>query len=122
MTTKTVYRYENAKGEGPYQNPWNPDLKQMRRDHTGNPSTPGWSQEGWGTIPEEWRGGCATLEQLLEWFAGWENVLERNGYFVVTYEVPEEDYIWCNSGKQIIFVKRRNLSPVVPLKDTETNH
>jgi hypothetical protein len=48
--------------------------------------------------------GADSRESLDAWFDGWTDVLDRNGFKVVEYEVPAENVMVGRSGLQVAFL------------------
>lgn len=89
-----VYRIANENGNGPYISDYlsdyvNEKLDDMRWAH--NDAT---HPSPWGDFPRtgihSWQ-LCAfsSQEQLLDWFAGFEELLDELGFFVWEIEIPE---------------------------------
>lgn len=117
-----VYRVEHPKsGRGPFTHQ-DDDLQtqgDIRRgldyayrwyDNDPWPSLwndwPEWAREGKNSY--EYYCGVRVLDQVHHWFdEAVRKVLERAGYHLYVYEVPEEDVVFGKSGKQVFF-KRAN--------------
>lgn len=110
-SSTTVYRYENARGEGPYGVDDSPALKVMRDAHNGalaqtpqekarvKKRWPGPPYRGklWDADSDHLRCALISLEAVDRWFAGWHHALRVAGYKVVAYRVPytmgKEDHV-----------------------------
>jgi hypothetical protein len=118
---RTVYRYEDADGRGPYNSDeWvNPsDQQDLLAQHNNDGIHRPWYT--WlsqlledNVLPEdefdpkevthEYRSGTDSREALDAWFDGWTDTLERNGFKVVEYEVPDNQVVMAKSGLQVAF-------------------
>lgn len=116
--TRTVYRYENDKGEGPYQG--RDRILAMCNSHAEE-GHPAWSLcmsclGIWGcecddytpevdeyTVDYRYLAACDSREALDAWFDGWQDQLEANGFRVVEYTVPAENVVDSRSGLQVAF-------------------
>lgn len=129
MDTRTVYRYENDKGEGPYRANYGlvrPQWVQDMGDSHAGSHHPTWTYQvveydpgedyyTWGPeeIPYGYEEGeanssyiaaCASRKALDTWFDGWQDQLEANGFHVVEYTVPAENVVDGRSGLQCAFL------------------
>lgn len=110
--TRTVYRYENDKGEGPYRFSYTGDrhpLISMCDSHTDadHPVWLTWWGDGdfsYEEIEPEHLAACDSREALDAWFDGWQDKLEANGFRVVEYTVPAENVVDSRSGLQVAFL------------------
>jgi hypothetical protein len=121
---RTVYRYENDLGIGPYRaGSWGAggEHGKMWDSHAGL-HHPAWSSEvDWiegedeygtyrGSIlefeecPRRYLAACDSREALDAWFDGWQDKLEANGFKVVEYTVPDENVVDGGSGLQCAFL------------------
>lgn len=111
MEMRTVYRYEDSYGRGPYRGGNWTDYEtklEMCYAHIGG-HHPTWAAEVW---PEDLRSyqltrrylaACASREALDAWFDGWQSSLEENGFSVIEYTVPADHVIDASSGLQCAF-------------------
>lgn len=109
MDMRTVYRYENCLGRGPYNSIWfdgeQQETLQWAHCDEDHPTwsvdfNPDWYETDGVTA---WRSGCASLRALQSWFKGWEDILAANGFRVVSYLVPANQVIDSDSGLQVAF-------------------
>ena len=109
MDMRTVYRYENDEGVGPYCTD-NVDvyvpLCNAHNSENGHPAWTVWfgEREFEKTPGEEYLAGCASREELDAWFDGWHGMLAENGFTVKEYTVPAENVIDSRSGLQVAFL------------------
>lgn len=122
--TRTVYRYENDKGEGPYRHHhkgYENPLQSMCNSHADG-AHPAWSLcmsclDPWGCdcddyapevdedeVTSDYVAACASREALDAWFDGWHEQLAANGFKVVEYTVPAENVVDGYSGLQCAFL------------------
>ncbi len=118
--TRKVYRYENERGIGPYQPGWG-GADDIQAVHS-NASHPAWDPGSFNRLllelsdgvkaenfevgfvpPSEYLSGTDSREALAAWFDGWTDVLERNGFKAVEYDVPAENVMDAPSGLQVAF-------------------
>lgn len=85
----SIFRVEQPRGGfGPYSREFESVLGAMFTQHRSG-SHPGPVQDDLlGHIDPEEHCGFATLEQLQEWFQGWERELAEAGFVMVRYSVP----------------------------------
>jgi hypothetical protein len=111
MDMRTVYRYENYRGEGPYCAvtwPNNEDLFSLLRAHD-KPDHPAWYNsagkcvEYGRELSADYHSACDSRESLDAWFDGWHEVLEENGFRVKEYTVQAENVLESRSGLQVAF-------------------
>lgn len=124
---RTVYRYENDKGEGPYRTNYGlvcpGDIQAMCDAHADcdhptwgyvyeygeyDPDTGEYSFDleeisGWD-VGSGHVAACASRKALDAWFDGWHDVLAANGFHVAEYTVPEENVVDGHSGLQCAFL------------------
>lgn len=115
MEMRTVYRYENADGKGPYNAHWSAGQYEAKYDmlyEHRDDAHPAWSRYNEELddyeMPEAQYtsahlAGCDSREALDAWFDGWHKALEDNGFRVVEYTVPAENVIDGRSGLQVAF-------------------
>lgn len=95
----TIYRVEDAKGEGPYRG--DGCLLEMANAHDGSTNHPSPYRDGIRDYNISWVCGFTSLEQLRCWFKGWEKALHENGFKISVYN---EDDLWVTKGrKQCVF-------------------
>lgn len=106
MDTRTVYRYENKYGEGPYQTAeWrSPEDQQRMCDAHASLKHPSWCIDALRSVSRGHLAGCDSREALDAWFDGWHQVLADNGFRVVEYTVPVENVLESWSGLQVAFI------------------
>jgi len=87
MIKVSVFRVETADGSGPYGTD-NPFIEHMNAVH-GDAEHPSPEDDPLldGIYPDEFC-GFATLNDLEEWFAGYEDVLADAGFEISVYTVP----------------------------------
>lgn len=86
----SVFRVEDACGEGPYVSD-SPVIAAMNAMH-GDVHHPSPADDTLLSEPYPDENCCfATLEQLEEWFAGYEDELADAGYEISVYTVPREN-------------------------------
>lgn len=118
-----VYRYESQSGYGPYTYD-NPDLPGARWS-TGDGDPANEFVEMWAAHdydddhPVAWATfngdglseydpiACPSMEALNKWFDGFHEMLARNGFKVVVYEVPDKAVTMGHSGKQLSFNRNK---------------
>jgi hypothetical protein len=115
MEMRTVYRYEDSIGVGPYQsNLWRSEhtLFDLLSAHNANPDHPAWYYSFFTgsekddmphILSEDYLAACDSRESLDAWFDGWHEVLEANGFRVKEYTVPAENVMDSRSGLQVAF-------------------
>ena len=100
-----VYRYEWPDEQGPYR--WEVydlsrklyAMKQAHQDdeHPGHQDYP----DSWGVEHNDMRAACASIQQLKQWFKGYNAELIRQGFYMVELEVSHVEY--GISGRQCRF-------------------
>lgn len=105
---RTVYRYEDRKGVGPYRSSTWLDYEAhstMCEDHAGD-HHPTWLTDGMTAAyygNGRWKAAFNSRESLDAWFEGWHETLEANGFCVREYKVPIGDVETSISGAQVAF-------------------
>lgn len=116
MEMRTVYRYENENGNGPYRGGW-PDWRahdELCNAHCDPVGHPTWaSYQDWASRREipAYTGyyhlaGCDSRESLEAWFDGFHEALRDNGFTIREYTVPAHQVIDSTSGLQVAFDPR----------------
>lgn len=112
MEMRTVYRYENAFGGGPYRSgSWFSSMQHMDMcdAHIGA-HHPTWGADfTYDQLDDigdlsEYLAACDSRESLDAWFDGWHDMLAANGFRVVEYTVPAENVLESLSGLQVAFL------------------
>jgi hypothetical protein len=102
----TVWRYEDAEGQGPYASwrYWNGCVA-MSGAH-GDGSRPSWENDElhW-CINSDYVAGCPSRELLMNWFDGFHRDLLAGGFQIVTYRIPHERVEVGYSRTQVAFLK-----------------
>ncbi len=106
-----VYRYENARGDGPYYTGGVWEMWKFHNDTANDPDAQAPAPRL--DFPEAplvsfrtktHRFACPSIPALNAWFRGWEIDLERAGFRPVAYEVPDVAVSVSLSGKQCMFL------------------
>jgi len=112
MKTRTVYRYENVFGRGPYRGAtwYDASAWDCMCDSHANMQHPTWAldfdiDQFEGFNRRDYLAACDSRESLNAWFDGWHDVLRANGFKVVEYTVPAENVADSISGTQVAFRK-----------------
>lgn len=85
----SIYRVEQPRGGfGPYSWEYVDALDGMFADHEGGIHVSPKQDPLLGRIDPDERCGFATLEQLQEWFDGYEADLHELGFIIARYSVP----------------------------------
>jgi hypothetical protein len=104
----SVFRVEDANGEGPYSST-SPVIAEMNEMHgTANHPAPA-DDPLLGLIRPNENCCFATLCDLMEWFAGYEDDLADAGYEISVYTVPLADVRY---GKHQALFLRGDIYPV----------
>ncbi len=104
----SVFRVEDAVGQGPYSST-SPLLASMNAMH-GGADHPSPDEDPLLGEPYPDENCCfATLCDLEEWFAGYEDDLAEEGYEISVYTVPRENVRW---GKQQALFRREDRYPI----------
>lgn len=93
----TVWRVENENRKGPYRIEWRNLIRKMAMcaahasDGSQGDTHPVWSNDGlWADeVTDQHVAAFRSRKQLDTWFDGWFDDLAREGFHVVSYEVPE---------------------------------
>lgn len=105
---RTVYRYEDDIGRGPYSTFALWDMSALHNDR----AHPGWFKTEWvpnrefdkDVAPDRtYRAGTDSKESLLRWFDGYNERLVKHGFRITRYEVPDWAVVDGNSGLQLAF-------------------
>lgn len=110
----SVFRVEDAVGEGPYAST-SPLIAAMNAMH-GDTAHPSPADDPLLTMPYPTENCCfATLCQLEEWFAGYEDDLADAGYEISVYTVPLDHVRY---GKSQALFRRGDSYPVrtIPMR------
>ncbi len=104
----SVFRVEDAVGAGPYVST-SPVIATMNAMH-GDADHPSPAEDPMLGFVYETENCCfATLDQLEEWFAGYEDDLAEAGYEIAVYTVPLDHVRY---GKQQAVFRRGDTYPV----------
>lgn len=103
-----IYRIEDESGKGPYIGVWKDEATgqsdaALSCSHA-DAEHPVASIDIGEDFDKKHFCGCPSLEALEEWFDGWEEILFRNGYFIVKYDIPDDQVLMGYSGRQVGFV------------------
>ena len=84
----SIYRVEQPRGgSGPYSWDYADVLETMFSEHEGGIHISPKQDDMLGHIDPDEHCGFATLDQLREWFEGWEEELASLGFIVARYSV-----------------------------------
>lgn len=100
----SMFRVEKPNGEGPYvADQGNPVFAHMFAVHGDEDHPEPWDDPMLGEIFPDEVCGFPTLDGLEEWFAGYEDVLEEEGYHIAAYtaNISEVRY----GLKQSVFIR-----------------
>ena len=116
-----MYRYENKNGFGPYwSNSNKPKFTEMMWNHRYGTMHPDLDEDGLETYCNtNYFTACQSLEDLYRWFARYHELLYSSGYWIKEYET--EEYVFGNSGLQLVFNKGKSelLSEIKQLTELE---
>lgn len=102
-----VYRYEHEDGRGPYRSSMtSPELDALLyEEHGDSKDHPNWLDEYDSAFYDDtYLAGFTSIEQVHNWFnLAIRTLLEKDGFVLIEYDVPDEYVHIGKSGKQCIF-------------------
>lgn len=107
-----VYRIEKD-GVGPYRN-WDIDLIDMTGEdnvHNDSNHPSPWEDAEISSITMDYLCACPSLEKLREWFDGYLEILDENGFNI--YRIKVKKRILGKSKRQCFFKKEDIISKKV---------
>lgn len=98
-----VYRVEDSKGSGPYMSHYNLMEMSIKHSDSKHPEPFDDDMDSTENFTADYVCGFSSVSKAKQWFKGFRRLLDKKGFKLSVYEVPEEHVM--RGRRQVVFKK-----------------